>query len=178
MQAIRRVALCSASPAKVAATKTVCEKLFPSASLTLVELKGLPDQPVGHSETKDCAITRAKHAVAISGSDFGVGLEGGVSTDGWLINCVAVVSKDGKESHSWGLSFKLPEEAARRILINKEEMSPVMDSLFDVEGVSKSHGGAIGVLTNGHVSRADTYVSPLICAFIPFLHPKLYSSAI
>ena len=169
-----KVVLCSTNPAKVAACEAVCKRLFPSGCLVLTkELKGLVDQPIGYAETQKCALLRARHAVD-DNCDYGVGLEGGVSHDGWLINCVAVVSKSGKENHAWGLSFPLPQDAATRILLNKEEMGPVMDDIFSKHGSSKSVGGAIGQLTNGLVSRADMWETPLTCGFIPFMHPKLY----
>ena len=178
MDAVRKVALCSTNPAKVAAATTVCKKLFSSAPLETVSMSGLPDQPIGRSETKTCALTRAKHALNLTGADFGIGLESGVDLEGWLINCVAVVSKKGRESIVWGLSFELPREAAERIILKKEEMGPVMDEIFAKHGSSKSHGGAVGQLTNGIVTRADIWESPLGCAFIPFIHAELYPSSL
>ena len=91
-----------------------------------------------------------------------------------MINCAVGVAKSGIESHAYGVSFPLPREAANRILFNKEEMGPVMDEIFFKAGSSKSGSGAIGELTLGRVSRTEMWQVPLICAFIPFLHPKLY----
>lgn len=176
LQSIRKVVLCSTSPAKVGATQSVCERVFPEASVISVDITGLPEQPLGKAQTKQCALTRARHAVQIGNGDLGVGMEGGVDYDGWLLSCVAVVSKDGKESWAWGSSFLLPKEAATRILFNKEEMGTVMDDLFAKSGVSKSHGGAVGQLTRGLVSRAATLEDPLLLALIPFLNQHLYAN--
>lgn len=176
LASVKKVALCSLSPAKVAATQNVCASLFPGASVFSTDMKGLPDQPLGRVETRRCAMKRAEYAIKSTDSDIGIGMEGGVDFEGWLISCVAVVTKDGQESYAWGSSFALPKEAATRILFNKEEMGPVMDNLFALQGVSKSHGGAVGQLTNGLVTRAETLEGPLVLALIPFLHPLLYAS--
>lgn len=170
-----KIVICSTNPAKVAACRTACKRIFPMMTISTKEMKGLVDQPIGQQQTKECALLRAKFALKETNCDYGIGLEGGVSPDGWLINCAAVVDKTGKESHVFGLSFPLPKAATLRIVSKGEEMGPVMDDLFSKQGSSKSIGGAIGQLTDGIISRAEMWESPLICAFIPFLNQKMYS---
>jgi len=174
---LQRIVVGSVNEAKFEACKAVCHSLFHSFHLGSQKTEGLPNQPIGYEETRECALIRARSACKSSEKcDYGIGLEGGVSHDGWLINCAAVVSKTGIESHVYGVSFPLPHEAAIRILFKKEEMGPVMDEIFAKEGSSKSESGAIGELTSGIVTRGHMWQVPLVCAFIPFLQPKLYST--
>lgn len=175
------VTLSSKNPSKLDASRHACTRVFGESCVVrgIECLEDLPEQPLGQDETRSCALARARFALDKDPeAEYGVGLEGGVSFDGWLINCVAVIRRrrpgsNNEENHVWGLSFPLPPAAADRILRNKEEMGPVMDDLLK-SSQSKGKLGSIGVLTDGHLSRAQMWESALITAFIPFLNPELY----
>ena len=108
-------------------------------------------------------------------SDFWVGLEGGVANPqglglqafGWM-----GVRTDSREYSARSASFPLPPAAVQQIE-SGAELGPVMDALFG-DSNTKHKGGAVGLLTNGLVSREALYVQPLIFALTPFLHEPLF----
>jgi inosine/xanthosine triphosphatase len=168
------IAVGSTNPAKTTAAKSICERAFPGCTVVGVDVpSGVPEQPIGADETSTGARNRARAALAaVPGARMGMGLEGGVDRDGSLINCVAVVTEEGRENLTWGVRFPLPPGVVARVL-RGEELGPVMD---EVSGrtESKKHLGAVGILTNGLFTRAEMWQGPLACALMPFLHPELY----
>ena len=66
----------------------------------------------------------------------------------------------------------LPPVAAERLRAG-EELGDVIDDLFAREE-SKREAGAIGLLTDGAVSRTDAFAYLVAMACAPFLHPELY----
>lgn len=116
------------------------------------------DQPMSDEETKNGAGERAVKALEISKADIGVGLEGGVYVeDGRVWNTVwcCVVDKKGKKKYVNGLRFVLPKEIEKEIL-KGGEMGPAMDFLAGTKDIKKKQG-AIGVMTDGWISREESY---------------------
>ncbi len=168
------IAVGSTNPAKTSAVKAVCERAFPGCTVVGVDVpSGVPEQPIGEDETSTGARNRARAALAsVPGARMGMGLEGGVDREGHLINCVAVVTAEGRENLTWGVRFPLPPKVVARVL-KGEELGPVMDEVSG-RSESKKHLGAVGILTNGIFTRAEMWQGPLACALMPFLHPELY----
>ncbi|NMO23392.1 inosine/xanthosine triphosphatase [Pyxidicoccus fallax] len=168
------IAVGSTNPAKSSAVRALCERAFPGCRIVALEVpSGVSEQPIGAEQTAEGARNRARAALtAVEGAGLGFGLEGGVDEDGHLINCVAVVSADGRENQTWGVRFPLPPSVAARAL-KGEELGPVMDEVSG-RSESKKSLGAVGILTNGLFTRADMWQGPVACALMPFLHPELY----
>lgn len=136
-------------------------------------------QPFSAAETRQGALNRAQGALAlVPDADFGIGLEGGVekaeSDDtyfecGWM--CV-VERKSGRIG--WGSSarFVLDGAMVKQLKAGKE-LAHVIDEMTGETDV-RSGLGAMGVLTNGALGRADAYTHGLIFAFAPFLSPDKY----
>lgn len=189
------IAVGSTNPAKTSAVRAVCERAFPGCTVVERDVpSGVREQPLGAAETALGARARARAAVAsgaalasgaLAGAGgtalpaaasgafaIGIGLEGGVDAEGYLINAVAVVGSDGRENLAWGVRFLLPPGVSRRVLAG-EELGPVMDALTGLEQ-SKRKLGAVGILTSGIFTRSEMWQGPLACALAPFLHPALY----
>ncbi len=174
------IAVGSTNPAKTSAVRAVCERAFPGCTIVERETaSGVREQPLGTAETARGARARAAAALAAcagtevsDGAAIGIGLEGGVDEEGWLINAVAVIGKGGRANLAWGVRFPLPPAVARRVLAG-EELGPVMDALSGLEQ-SKKKLGAVGILTKGLLTRSELWQGPLACALAPFLHPELY----
>ncbi|BDG61295.1 inosine/xanthosine triphosphatase [Caldinitratiruptor microaerophilus] len=169
-----RIAVGSTNPAKVAATRAVLERAFPQAEVVPVEVpSGVPAQPVGEDETAAGARQRARLALAaVPGAFLGVGLEGGIDREGHLLNCCAIATPDGAVHVAWGVRFPLPPLVVRRVLAG-EELGAVMD---EVSGIPKSRQtlGAVGILTDGLLTRDAMWQPAIACALAPVLHPELY----
>ncbi|RSL34237.1 DUF84 family protein [Salibacterium salarium] len=115
-------------------------------------------QPFSDEETKAGAISRAK-AVLEKDVEIGIGLEGGVMqmNDGlYLCNWGAIADKQNHVFTAAGAKILLPEEIANG-LHRGEELKTVMDLYTNRHGVSHEEG-AVGIFTNGVISRADMFI--------------------
>ncbi len=168
------IAVGSTNPAKAEAARALLGRAFPGCTVIPVEVpSGVPAQPIGAAQTAAGARQRARGALAaVAGARYGVGLEGGMESDGHLINCCALVDSTGRENMAWGVRFPLPAAVAARVL-QGDELGPVMDEVSGI-AASKQTLGAVGILTDGLLTRAEMWQGPLACALMPFLHPELY----
>ena len=171
-----RAAVGSTNPAKLEAVHRAFARLAPGCSVEGVSTtSGVRAQPVGDDETRTGAQARARTALAESDADVGIGLEGGVIFEGdapWLVSWVAVVDRDGRSDEASGLRMPLPASAAARLRAGAE-LGEVIDALFNTH-LSKQQAGAIGLLTEGFVSRTDAFADLVAMACAPLLRPDLY----
>lgn len=174
--AIARAAVGSTNPAKLEAVHRALARLAPGCTVEGVAVpSGVSDQPFGDVETRHGAMRRAQAALRATDADVGFGLEGGVIFEGdapWLVSWVAALTRDGRAGESSGLRMPLPPSAAER-LRGGTELGTIIDDLFSVTA-SKQHSGAIGLLTEGFVSRTDAFADLVAMACAPLLRPDLY----
>lgn len=132
---------------------------------------GVAEQPRGHAETVRGAETRAANALAVGAFDYGVGLEGGVAdfegVPGLHLIMWGAVTDGDRTERAAGPSLRLPDAMADRVRAGAE-LGPVVDGELDESGVARDRGAA-GVLTDGHLSRADALAAAVAGAFGPFL---------
>jgi inosine/xanthosine triphosphatase len=175
-----RVAVGSTNPVKLAAVRAVLARIQPGLPVEGVEVaSGVPDQPMGDEETQRGARNRATAALALTGADLAVGLEGGVVAlaDGRMRSCAwaVVVDRDGLEGMGGSLSMPLPDRVADRIRAG-EELGHAMDALANVVGTK--HGrGAVGILTAGLIDRQGAYEPMVAYALAPWLAPAFFAPA-
>jgi len=174
--AFARAALGSTNPAKVAAVKTALARLAPTCAVLALDVpSGVGHQPFGDAATRGGALERARNAQAASGADIAFGLEGGVELDGervWLLSWVAAVDPAGREGYASGLRMLLPPSLAPALRAGAE-LGTLIDELFAVRD-SKSTSGAIGLLTDGAVSRTDAFADLVAMSLAPWIHPDHY----
>jgi inosine/xanthosine triphosphatase len=172
----RRAAIGSTNPAKVEAVRLVLERLAPGCALEAVDVpSGVAAQPVGDQATREGARNRALAALVATGAEVSFGLEGGVLHEPplvWLVSWVSVVTADGRSGDASGLRMPLPRSVVQR-LATGDELGTVIDDLFAVRE-SKQHAGAVGLLTEGFVSRTDAFADLVAMACAPLLRPDLY----
>lgn len=171
-----RAAVGSTNPAKLEAVHRALARLAPGCTVEGVTVpSGVGAQPVGDAQTREGARQRARAALAASGADVALGLEGGVIFEEdtpWLVSWVAVVDRAGRLGEASAMRMRLPVAAAER-LRRGEELGDVIDAMFDVR-LSKQQAGAIGLLTEGFVSRTDAFADIVAMACAPLLRPDLY----
>lgn len=174
--AFARAAVGSTNPAKLEAVHRALARLAPGCSVEGIAVRtGVADQPFGDEETRAGAMARAAAALAATGADVAFGLEGGVIFEGerpWLVSWVAALLRDGRTGEASGLRMPLPRQATDR-LRSGIELGTIIDDLFSVTA-SKQHSGAVGLLTEGSVSRTDAFADLVAMACAPFLRPDLY----
>jgi inosine/xanthosine triphosphatase len=171
-----RAAIGSTNPAKVAAVRKALAKLAPACEVTALDVpSGVGHQPFGDVATRAGALERARKALVASGADIAFGLEGGVELDGervWLLSWVAAIDVAGREGYASGLRMLLPPSLGAG-LREGDELGVLVDRLFGVKD-SKTASGAIGLLTDGAVSRTDAFADLVAMSLAPWIHPDHY----
>ncbi|MBP2241452.1 inosine/xanthosine triphosphatase [Cytobacillus eiseniae] len=145
------------NPAKIKAVQAAFQ-LYEAEFHALDIPSGVQDQPFSDEETIKGAINRAYGALAAGKGEIGIGLEGGVQETAYglfLCNWGALVVEGKPPIIAGGARIPLPDEVAKR-LIAGEELGPVMEIFAKKEDIRKKEG-AVGVFTNGQVSRADMF---------------------
>ncbi len=175
----RTAAIGSTNPAKVEAVRRILDQLAPGCALEAIDVpSGVGPMPLGEDAVRAGANARARAALERSGAEVAFGLEGGAivdSHDAWLTGHVVAVTRDGRLGEAaWGRML-LPPVAAQR-LRGGEELGDIIDDLFERKE-SKRQAGAIGILTDGAMTRTDAFAYLVAMACAPFLHPSLYGDA-
>ncbi|MEO1366126.1 MAG: inosine/xanthosine triphosphatase [Acidobacteriota bacterium] len=174
-----RVAVASGNPVKHEAARRGLQLAFPGVLLTVEGISvpsGVSDQPMGDDETLRGALGRTEGAARLRPDvDYWIGLEGGVETLGddlFAFAWAVVRGRGGRQGRARTASFQLPPEVAA-LVRRGVELGEADDRVFKRHG-SKRQGGAVGLLTEGRLSRADLYVPAVLLAAVPFVRPRLY----
>lgn len=136
---------------------------------------------MGDEETLRGARNRIVAARALRpDADFVVGLEGGcgasISSPGQLTCFAWIVVSDGRrEGAARTATLDLPAKVAE-LVRGGMELGHANDVVF-AQHNSKQAGGAVGLLTNGVISRTRYYEHAVCLALAPFLHKELYDGA-
>jgi inosine/xanthosine triphosphatase len=172
----RRAAVGSSNPAKVEAVRRTLGRFAPDCAVFGVEvLSGVGDMPLDEEALRAGALARARAALERTDAEIAFGLEGGAILDGdraWLTAHVVALTRDGQLGEAtWGRML-LPRVAALRMRAG-EELGDIIDDLFD-RRESKRQSGAVGLLTEGAVSRTDAFADLVAMACAPLLHRHIY----
>jgi inosine/xanthosine triphosphatase len=134
-------------------------------------------QPKSETEMYTGALNRARQSLEkISDANFGVGIEGGIVDTKkvmWAFAIIVIIARNGHISDGQTGRFKLPEGVAKLIREEGLELGEADDRFFGREN-SKQKEGAIGILSDGKISRVDLYKPAVIFALLPFIHPEFY----
>ncbi len=154
-----KIAVGSTNPVKIDSVKNATEGRLNGVVIEGFEVSSsVSDQPMSDEETKNGAEERAVKVLKLSKADIGVGLEGGVYVEDsriWNTVWCSVIDKNGRIENVNGLRFMLPKKLEKEIL-KGEEMGPAMDKLIGSTDIKKKQG-AIGVITDGWISREECY---------------------
>ena len=172
----KSAAVGSTNPAKVEAVRRTLARFAPGCVVLSIDVpSGVGDMPLGEQAIRSGAHARARAALERTDAEIAFGLEGGAIIEGeraWLTGHVVALTRDGRSGEAaWGRML-LPTAAAERIQ-NGDELGDIIDDLFGAKE-SKRQAGAIGLLTDGAVSRTDAFADHVAMACAPFLHPELY----
>jgi inosine/xanthosine triphosphatase len=134
-------------------------------------------QPQSEHEMYTGARNRAAQALAnIAAAQFGVGIEGGIvdKEDGmWAFAVVVILDRHERSNTGQTGRFRLPEGVARLIREEGLELGAADDRFFGRHN-SKQNEGAIGILSDGKITRLELYKPAVVFALLPFLHPEYY----
>ncbi len=171
-----KIAVGSENPLKLQSVEDLLKRIYPEATYLPVKVdSGVSHNPIDNDETIAGARQRARRALKETGSDWGVGLEGGMVkiAERWF-TCVWCVIWDGvEETLGGGVHFELPEMVVEGILREGKEMGTCMDEIAGVE-MSKRKMGAEGILTGGMIDRATTFRNAILYALAPRISAEYY----
>ncbi|ATO34806.1 Inosine/xanthosine triphosphatase [Dickeya dianthicola RNS04.9] len=100
-------------------------------------------------------------------ADFWVGVEAGIEesmTFAWMVIENAIIRGESRSA-----SLVLPESILQGIGEGRE-LGDEMARLTGIQDI-KRQGGAIGVFTDGKLSRTSVYYQALLLALVPFHNP-------
>ena len=175
---LTHVAVGSTNPVKISAVRAVLERAGATARVAGIAVSsGVREQPFGDAETIQGATQRARAALAATGADLAVGLEGGVvEEDGAMRTCAwaSVVGRDGRIGIGGSLAMMLPDPVAA-LVREGVELGHAIDRITGAHD-TKRGAGAVGILTAGLVDRQRAYESLVTYALAPFLAPDHYTN--
>lgn len=172
------IAVGSTNPTKIGAVKIAFEKVFPNEKWDITGVavsSGVSNQPMHDSESIQGATTRAKKALKELKADFGVGLEGGLHKidDKWFeTGWAVVINKDGKLGVGSSIRMETPKSFID-LIEQGHELGTATDIIFKRKN-SKQQEGFFGIMTHGHIDRANGYADGIVAALARFLHKDLF----
>jgi len=149
-----KITIGSLNPTKVGAVQKVFNE-FKVEGLNVPS--NVSNQPMTDQETMHGAINRAHNARVAGESEIGIGLEGGVIIENdrlFLCNWGALVYENEVILAS-GAKILLPSEFINE-LRNGTELSVLMERYTNEKDI-RSKEGAVGVFTNGRITRTEIF---------------------
>jgi inosine/xanthosine triphosphatase len=173
---VSNIAVGSINPVKIAAVRLAVATIWPDAAIagTAVD-PGISRQPMSDDEAIAGATNRAHLALAATGADLGIGIEGNTvdCTHGMFVTAWTVIVDEKKRTGiGSGGRFLLPEAVAAGVR-GGHELGPLMDEFIDEEN-TKQRQGAVGILTGGLISRTEALRSSVVYALTRFITPQYY----
>lgn len=167
----------SLNPVKIRAVEEVFGHYFGAVDVSPVETgSSVHEQPKSEDEKYQGALHRAKFALrSVEGSDYGVGIEGGVHSHsyGWYESSLVVIAdQTGKVGIGASGGLVLPEKIINR-LHTGENLEEVIDKLYGTNKIGRGIG-MFGVITNEYVTRKEGTKHGIAFALARFLHPDLF----
>jgi inosine/xanthosine triphosphatase len=171
--------IASTNPVKIQAAVDGFQRLFPGSELNIVAVNvpsGVAQQPMSDEETLRGALNRSANAQAAHPhAAYWIGIEGGIEPIGQEMIAFAWIVVRSKEMIGKGRTgtFFLPPAVAELIRQGKE-LGEADDIVFGRTN-SKQDNGAVGLLTDNVIDRAQLYEHAMILALIPFKNEALYA---
>ena len=162
------IAVGSINQVKVAAVRTVMEKVYGDVRITAVDVQsGVPPQPF-EGQTHQGSENRAR--AALGDHDMAVGIEAGVfeMLDGlYDIQHCTIISKDGNVTYGHGSGFRYPDSIAE-LVRNGMTVGDAVKVVYGNTEIGKKQG-AIGLLSKGLIDRKTLTEQSVTAAMIPRL---------
>ncbi|MGE0130994.1 MAG: inosine/xanthosine triphosphatase [Blastocatellales bacterium] len=174
-----KFAVGSENPVKINCVAEAVAEFWPDAKAVGVNTdSGVSHQPQSDREMLTGAINRAHQALSkVPEAHFGVGLEGGTldTEEGmWAYAWVVVVDREGQAGKGQTGRFMLPKAVAR-LIREGMELGEADDRFFGGNN-SKQKEGAIGILSDGRVTRMTLYKPAVTFALLRFWRPEYYEA--
>ncbi len=162
------IAVGSANMVKVAAVRSVMERVYGDVRITAIEVdSGVPSQPF-EAQTHQGSLNRARNA--LGDHEMSVGIEAGVfeMLDGlYDIQHCTIIDRQGKETYGQGSGFRYPDAVAD-LVRSGTTVGDAMRRIYGDTDIGKKQG-AVGLLSKGLIDREKLTEQAVIAAMIPRL---------
>ncbi|MBQ0954800.1 inosine/xanthosine triphosphatase [Serratia symbiotica] len=165
------VVAATTNPAKLQAIQLAFDDTFGAGHCHTESVdvaSGVSLQPLGTDETRTGARQRVIEARKMRPeADFWIGVEAGIEenmTFAWI-----TIENPHTQGESRCASLMLPETILQGIRAGRELGGEMAKITGNAE--VKRQGGAIGIFTNGQLSRTSVYHQTLLLALVPFHNP-------
>ena len=171
--------IASTNPVKIQAAVNGFQRLFPGSELNVIAVaipSDVAHQPLSDEETLRGALNRSANAQAAHPhADYWIGIEGGIQPIEQEMTAFAWIVVRSKEMIGKGRTgtFFLPP-AVSELIRQGKELGEADDIVFGRTN-SKQENGAVGLLTDNVIDRAQLYEHAMILALIPFKNEALYA---
>ncbi len=167
----------STNPVKVGSVASAVTLFWPEAQAIGVSTdSGVRAQPLSDEEMVTGALNRARQSLeVVATAGYGVGIEGGVldGADGmWAYAWAVIIDREGRVGRGQTGRFLLPEPIAAMIR-DGLELGEADDRFFG-RANSKQQEGAVGILSDGRITRLQLYQPAVTFALFPFLRQEFY----
>ncbi|MBI2452567.1 inosine/xanthosine triphosphatase [Candidatus Pacearchaeota archaeon] len=172
----------SKNPVKVSAVKEVIGDYFlRDSALYGVEVdSGVSKEPMSLEETVNGAANRARKAFEMQYCDYGFGIESGLmpvpmSRSGYVDICACMIFDGFRTSLGLSCAFEFPQLVIDIIKKDKVDANEAFFRSGLTDDKELGYGsGAIGLLTNGRVTRIDYTKQAIQMALIQVEKRALY----
>lgn len=171
------VAVATNNDVKVEAVRNIFTQAFGLIEVSKVEPSDeLPKQPMDEG-TPLGAIERAKSALISASSDYGVGVEAGLTYNKILrkhldIQYCAIADRSGRVTVGHGPGFEYPPAVVAAVLAGGS-VGETMSKLTGIEKIGHKMG-SIGYLSDGMMDRTSLTEIAVLMALIPRIRKELY----
>lgn len=171
----------SENPVKIKATKNVFKARYGECKVIGKPVNtGLPDQPIGLSQTLEGAVRRARQAIrALPDADFSIGIEAGLieipceGTRYFDQQFAAVLDSEGWLTLGGGPSFEYPSAVAEQVLSLGVASGTIFASLSGISNIGWKQG-VIGYISKRSFSRLSITELAISMALLPRIRPEIY----
>ncbi|VUS94464.1 inosine/xanthosine triphosphatase [Klebsiella spallanzanii] len=170
---MHHVVSATTNPAKIQAILQAFNEIFGEGSCHIESVSvesGVPEQPFGSDETRAGARNRVANARrAQPNADFWVAIEAGIdegSTFSWV-----VIDDGNLRGEARSATLPLPQVILKKVRAG-EALGPVMSQYTGIDEIGRKEG-AIGVFTDGKLTRSSVYHQAVVLALSPF-HNAIY----
>lgn len=170
---MHQIVSATSNPAKIQAILQAFSQIFGEGSCHIDAVSvesGVPEQPFGNDETRAGARNRIANARRLRpDADFWVAIEAGIDDDS-TFSWVTIENRE-RRAEARSATLPLPEVILEKVRAG-EALGPVMSRYTGIDNIGRKEG-AIGIFTNGVLTRTSVYHQAVLLALSPF-HNLIY----
>ncbi len=173
-----KIICASQNPVKIEVAKRAFETVFPGVEIEVFGVKtnsAVADQPFGDDTRRGAENRLQEIRTNYPNGDYWIAQEGGLYNENNAMfsrNWIVVADSGGTIGTSSTPSYYIPTKVAE-LVRQGHELGTACDIVFGTENI-KQKGGAIALVTNNLIGRAEESLQPAIIAICQVLNKDWY----